>query len=323
VRDEVVDFITTLSNKTELPVRRLLGWAGIAPAKFYRWRERYGRANEHNGQVPRDHWLLEWEQQAILAYHAKHPLDGYRRLTFMMNDDDLVAASPSSVYRVLRRAGVLDRYPNKPTKKGTGFHQPEAPHEHWHIDVTYINIAGTFYYLAALLDGYSRYLVHWELRESMTEKDIETILQRARERFPHARPRIVSDNGPQFIARDFRTFIRICGMTHVRTSPYYPQSNGKFERFNRTLKTTTIRRKTPATIEEARRLVGEFVEHYNNERLHSAIGYVTPADKMSGRENDIWAARDRRLEAARERRATARQQARACEPSPLTSTALH
>jgi hypothetical protein len=112
-------------------------------------------------------------------------------------------------------------------------------------------------------------------------------------------------------------------MTHVRTSPYYPQSNGKFERVNRTLKTTTIRRKTPATIEEARRLVGEFVEHYNNERLHSAIGYVTPADKMNGRENDIWAARERRLEAARERRATARQQARACEPSPLTSTALH
>lgn len=319
----MVDFITTLSNKTELPVRHLLGWAGIAPAKFYRWRERYGKANEHNGQVPRDHWLLEWEQQAILDYHAKHPLDGYRRLTFMMNDDDLVAASPSSVYRVLRRAGVLDRYPNKPTKKGTGFHQPTAPHEHWHIDVTYINIAGTFYYLAALLDGYSRYLVHWELRESMTEQDIETILQRARERFPHARPRIVSDNGPQFIARDFRTFIRICGMTHVRTSPYYPQSNGKFERFNRTLKTTTIRRKTPATIEEARRLVGEFVEHYNNERLHSAIGYITPADKMNGRENDIWAARDRRLEAARERRAAARQQARACEPSPLTSSALH
>jgi len=319
----VVDFITTISNKTELPVRHLLGWAGIAPAKFYRWRERYGKANEHNGQVPRDHWLLEWEQQAILDYHAKHPLDGYRRLTFMMNDDDLVAASPSSVYRVLRRAGVLDRYPNKPTKKGTGFHQPKAPHEHWHIDVTYINIAGTFYYLAALLDGYSRYLVHWELRESMTEKDIETILQRARERFPHARPRIISDNGPQFIARDFRTFIRICGMTHVRTSPYYPQSNGKFERFNRTLKTTTIRRRTPATIEEARRLVGEFVEHYNNERLHSAIGYVTPADKMNGREHGIWTARDRRLEAARERRAEARQQARACAPiTRLTSTAL-
>jgi transposase InsO family protein len=113
----------------------------------------------------------------------------------MMNDDDLVAASPSSVYRVLRRAGVLDRYPNKPTKKGTGFHQPEAPHEHWHIEVTYISIAGTFYYLAALLDGYSRYLVHWELRESMTEKDIETILQRARERFPHARPRIAPSSG--------------------------------------------------------------------------------------------------------------------------------
>jgi len=82
----------------------------------------------------------------------------------------------------------------------------------------------------------SRYIVHWEIRESMTEAEIETIIQRARERHPDARPRIISDNGPQFIAKDFKEFIRICGMTHVRTSPYYPQSNGKIERWHKTLK---------------------------------------------------------------------------------------
>ncbi len=160
------------------------------------------------------------EGQAILGFHEQHPLEGYRRLTFMMLDADVVAASPSSVYRVLKAAGVLERHNVKPSKKGTGFAQPSGPHEHWHVDVSYINIAGTFYFLCSILDGYSRYIVHWEIRETMLEAEVETIIQRAREKFPGAKPRIISDNGPQFIAKDFQEFIRRCGMTHLRTSPY-------------------------------------------------------------------------------------------------------
>jgi putative transposase len=148
-----------------------------------------------------------------------HPTEGYRRLAFMMLDADVVAVSPSSVYRVLRDAGLIEARPGKPSLKGKGFQQPLRAHEHWHVDVSYLNIAGTFFYLCSLLDGYSRFIVHWEIRESMTEADVETILQRARERFPGERPRIISDNGPQFIAKDFKEFIQICGMTHVRTSP--------------------------------------------------------------------------------------------------------
>jgi len=100
----------------------------------------------------------------------------------------------------------------------------------------YINISGTFYYLCSILDGCSRYIVNWDLRESMTEAEIEIILERAKELHPEARPRIISDNGPQFIAKDFKEFIRVSGMTHVRTSPYYPQSNGKIERWHKSLK---------------------------------------------------------------------------------------
>ena len=159
----------------------------------------------------------------------------------MMLDDDVVAVSPSTVYRVLAGAGRLDRWNRRPSKKGTGFVQPLLPHEHWHIDVSYLNIAGTFYYLCSVLDGCSRSIVHWEIRETMTEADVECILQRARERYPQARPRIISDNGPQFIAKDFKEFIRIAGMTHVRTSPYYPQSNGKIERWHKTLKSQALR----------------------------------------------------------------------------------
>lgn len=293
-----------------MPAKSFISWLGVAAGKYYSWRQRYGEANEHNGKVPRDHWLEDWEKRAIIEYHARFPLEGYRRLTFMMLDDDIAAASPSSVYRVLHAAGLLDRWNPKPSRKGTGFAQPSAPHDHWHIDIAYLNLSGTFYYLCSILDGFSRSVVHWEIRESMREEDVEIIVQRARERYPDARPRIISDNGPQFIARDFKEFIRISGMTHVRTAPYYPQSNGKIERWHKTLKQTTIRPKAPSTLEDARRIVAEFVEHYNTVRLHSAIGYVTPADKLAGHEDEIWQERDRKLEAARELRRLRRQKAR-------------
>ncbi|MGE0760629.1 MAG: IS3 family transposase [Pirellulaceae bacterium] len=309
-RDEIVDYIGKWTGRTEIPAKRLLGWLELGTSKFHDWKKRYGKIEEHNGKIPRDFWLEDWERQAILDFHDRHPLEGYRRLTFMMLDDDVVAVSPASVYRVLKAAGRLDRKWQKPSQKGTGFVQPLQPHEHWHVDISYINVQGTFYYLTSLLDGASRFLVHWELRESMTERDVETIVQRALEKHPGQKPRIISDNGPQFIARDFREFIRIVGITHVRTSPYYPQSNGKLERWHGSLKRECIRPTCPASLEEAKSRVALFVEHYNHVRLHSAIGYITPADKLNGLEDVIFAERDRKLEAARTRRQQARQAAK-------------
>ena len=257
--------------------------------------------------IPRDFWLEDWEKQAIIAFHLKNPLEGYRRLAFMMLDADIVAVSPASVWRVLNRAGLLRKWNGKPSKKGTGFEQQPQAHQHWHIDVSYLNVCATFYYLCSVLDGYSRFLVHWDLRESMTEADIEIVLERAKEQYPGVKPRIISDNGPQFIAKDFKEFIRISGMTHVRTSPYYPQSNGKIERWHKSLKGECIRPGTPLSLEDARRLVQGYVEHYNNVRLNSAIGYITPKDMLAGRQQEIHRERDRKLEAAREQRKNRRQ----------------
>lgn len=301
-RDSIVDFVRYWSDLAEITTQRFISWIGISTSKFYEWKRRYGMTNEHNCWIPRDFWLQEWEKQAIIDFHLLHPNEGYRRLTFMMLDADVVAVSPSSSYRVLKAAGCLQKWNRKPSKKGTGFNQPAKSHKHWHVDVCYINICGTFYYLCAVLDGYSRFVVHCEIRKSMTEADIETIIQRAREKFPDAFPRIISDNGPQFIAKDFKAFIRICGMTHVRTSPYYPQSNGKIERWNQSLKRECIRPKTPLSLEDAKRIVHDFVDHYNNVRLHSAIGYITPFDKLRGLEQIIFAERDRKLNEAREQR---------------------
>jgi len=175
--------------------------------------------------------------------------------------------------------------------------------------VSYINIGGTLYYLCSILDGCSRYIVNSDLRESMTEADIEIILERAKELYPEARPRIISDNGPQFIAKDFKEFIRVSGMTHVRTSPYYPQSNGKIERWHKSLKGECIRPGTPLSLDDARRLVEGYVDHYNNVRLNSAVGYVTPKDMLAGRQQEIHDERDRKLEEARKRRQVRRQNA--------------
>jgi len=309
-RDAVVDFVRVWSDKTELPAKRFIGWLGVGK-KFFAWKDRYGKANEHNALVPRDFWLEDWERRAILDFHEKNPLEGYRRLTFMMLDQDVVAVSPATVYRVLKKAGRLDRWNRSPSKKGKGFVQPLKPHAHWHVDISYINVAGTFFYLCSLLDGYSRVIVHWDLRAAMTELDVECIVQRARETYPEARPRIISDNGPQFIARDFKEFIRLTGMTHVRTSRNYPQSNGKLERWHKTLKSDAIRVKALGNEQEARRVIGAFVEHYNGARLHSALSYIAPNDFLAGREKQIWARRDEKLEAARELRRQRRREAAA------------
>ncbi len=290
-------------------MERFITWIDLPRSKFFNWRQRYGRVNEHNAWVPRDHWLEEWEVRAILGYWEQHPDVGYRRLTYMMLDANVVAASASSVYRILSKAGLLDRWNRKPSKKGTGFIQPIRPHEHWHIDIAHLNLGGTFYYLCVVIDGYSRYVVGWDIRSQMTEADVELIVQRALEQFPGVTPRIVSDNGPQFISKDFKAFIRETQMTHVRTSPYYPQSNGKAEGYIKTYK-GALRFHNPVTVEEALAATEKVIKHYNEERLHSAIGYITPKDKLAGREQEIFAARDRKLEEARARRAEARARQR-------------
>jgi transposase InsO family protein len=285
-----------------LPAERLVTWLGIRANKFYSWKNRFGKVNGHNAWIPREHWLTQAEKQAILDFERQFPLEGYRRLSWMMLDADVAAASPSSVYRVLKDAGSILPFNGQPSKKGTGFVQPLRPNQHWHTDVSYINIAGSFYYLCSVLDGYSRAIIHWDVRESMTEGEIELILQKAKEQFPNAAPRVITDNGPQFVANDFKQFIRLAGMTHVRTSPFYPQSNGKIERWHKSLKRECIRPQTPLNLEDAKRITGRYVCHYNTVRLHSAIGYVAPADKLAGRDQAIFRQRVAKLAAAREQR---------------------
>lgn len=218
----------------------------------------------------------------------------------MMIDENIAAVSPASNYRILSNAGLLNKW-NKvsSSKKGSGFDQPEKPHQHWHIDIKYVNYKGTFLFLISIIDGYSRYIVHHELRCNMQESDVEITLQKALEKFPGYKPRIISDNGTQFISRDFRDYLALVELKHIRTSVAYPQSNGKIERFHRTVNEEHLSKTYMIDIDDARKQLNNYIDHYNNRRLHSALFYLTPSDFLNNRIDQKIKERESKLNTAR------------------------
>ena len=309
IRDEIVNYVEKMSQRSHLTRRDLIRLIGIAPSRYYEWVRRLGLYNRHNGKIPKSHWILPEERNAIINYCRKQLEEGYRRLSYMMLDEDVAAVSPSTTYRVLKEAKLLNRWSRSKSSKKSGFKQPQKVHEHWHVDISYVNILGSIFFLITVLDGASRYVVGYDLRTHMSEYDVELVIQRAKEKFPDARPRIISDNGPQFISKDFKEFIRLSGFTHVRTSPYYPQSNGKLERFHGTIKSEEIRRNSYLSIEDARRHIAAYVHYYNTQRLNSAIYYLTPEDVLMGRTEERLNVRQQKLDDARKRRVQAQSQA--------------
>lgn len=152
IRDSIVTYVRAMSEKSGITVARLVGWIGIGMSKYHTWVHRFGSVNIHNGKLVREHWLLAWEYMRILTYRRAHLEEGYRRLTYMMLDENIVAVSPSTTYRVLKGAGLLNRWNTKKnTTKGRGFQQPTRIHEHWHTDIKYVNFRGTFLFLITMI----------------------------------------------------------------------------------------------------------------------------------------------------------------------------
>jgi len=277
----------------------LLGLIGLSRRKFYDWKTAYGREWKAGFNLPKGHWVQEWEKQAVIEFYTKHEQDGYRRCAYMMMDEGIVYIAPSTVYYILKSHGVMRSRTVSKSRKGTGFEQPLHAHEHWHSDITNVTVGDTVYFLISIIDGYSRTVIEWDLRESMKAQDVGIVFQRAKERYPDVAPRCISDNGKQYKCKEFKAFVTNSGYSHVTTSPYYPQSNGKQERFHGTLKSECVRVKCPLTKDDADKVIGEYIDYYNNERLHSSIGYVTPHDKLNGREKLVWAHRDNKLKERR------------------------
>ncbi len=157
----MVDSVGHWRSRTGLPTKMFLKRLGIRREHFHQWKHRYGEKNEHNGLIPKEHQISDAECERIIGFYKQNSLEGYRRLSYLMIDSDAAYVAPSTTYRVLLKAGLIRRKQRKISKKGNGFVHPLAPHEHWHVDITYIGkIQGIFYYLIPFFDGYSRFIVY-------------------------------------------------------------------------------------------------------------------------------------------------------------------
>lgn len=304
IKEDLILFVDKVTGKTNYSCKSLLGIININSGKYYSWKGKENLENSHNKLLPKGNWALPEERDAVISYAKKHPGNGYRRLTYMMIDEDIAALSPSTVYRILKKEGLLNKWNNTKatSSKGHGFTQPTVPHQHWHIDIKYVNFKGSFLFLISIIDGYSRYIVHHELRKNMEEYDVELTLQKALELFPGYKPRVISDNGSQFISKDFAQFIKATGLAHIRTSVAYPQSNGKLERFNRTVSEELIKKSSLINLDDAKQQFIKYICHYNTVRLHSSLFYLTPEDFLLNRINRKLEIRQNKLDVAKQRR---------------------
>jgi len=285
----------------------MLKFISLPISKYYDWKNRNNKENQHHVNIPKAHWLLPWESDAIIEYRSKHMEEGYRRLCFMMLDENVVAVSPASVYRVLLKAGLLLIKWRHQKAKGSGFNQPTQPHQHWHLDISYINFKGTFVYLVALIDGYSRFVVHYKIKLSVEALDIEILLERAKEKFSGVTPDLITDNGPQFVAKELKLYLQFVGITHRKTRFFYPQSNGKIERFYQTCKNESIRKNSFLNLDDLKQQLETFINYYNYQRLHSSIGYITPWNMLQGNQQQILSERREKLMLASENRVNQRR----------------
>jgi transposase InsO family protein len=293
--------------RTGWPLGRILRQLGLAKSRYHAWARRADAETlDDLIRPPRSPWaVLPQEVEAVIGYALAHPQDGYRRLAWMMVDEDVAYLSPATVYRVLKNADLLYRW-KRTRSAGERPAEPTRPQERWHTDLMYLRVGDVWYFLVTVLDAYSRYVVHWDLLTSMTAADVRVVLQDALTK-TGAHPEVVSDNGSQFTARDFKELVRDFALEHIRIRTYHPESNGRLERFHRSTREALASAELK-NLSTARGIIGRWVTHYNERRLHAALQYLPPAEYYAGDPAARLAERERKLAAARTRRRALNQQ---------------
>lgn len=290
--------IKRLHGLTGIGVLRLAGFAGVSKRTWREWQDRRERETRHNGHIPREHWLTPEENMAIETYCTDRMELGYRVLCWQMVDKNIAFVSPATVYNVLKRAGLMKKWAELREEAKKGFDQPRFVHEQWHTDFSYVKICGVFYYFVSVMDGYSRKILSWGLFESMSRLYAEIVLMKAKELYPHANARLITDNGSQFISKDFRELVSLLEMEQTFTGTAHPQSNGKLERFHRTFKSEHVRQSAYFGGQDAIKRMGKWIRYYNEERLHSTLCYLPPDDVFCGRMGMRLAERREKLHTA-------------------------
>ena len=290
--------ITRLHNLTGIAIFVLALYAGVSRRTYREWKSRKEQENKHNGYIPRDHWTTPLEEKEIITYCSERMDLGYRTLCWQMVDANIAFVSPGTVYNMLKRCGLSKKWAEIGEDAKKGFEQPKSVHEQWHTDISYVKVCGNFYYFISVMDGYSRKILAWGLFQSMEGINAEVVLTRAKELYPDTKPRIITDNGSQFISKDFRELVFLLEIEHTLTSPGHPQSNGKLERFHRTFKCEHIRKSAFMGLEDAKERIGNWIKYYNERRLHAALCYLPPEDIFQGLKNNRLAERKDKMHTA-------------------------
>lgn len=301
VKAELLALVATTRERTGWTVRRILHHLGLSRARYRDWVKR-SRTDALADRRPVAHLrdgILAEEKAAVIEYALAHPKEGYRRLAWQMIDADVAYLSETSVYRVLNDRDLLYRW-KRSTSSGTCPAKPVRPHERWHTDLMYLRIADSWYFLVTVLDAYSRYVVHWDLLATMSASDVRLVIQEALER-TGATPSVVTDNGSQFTAAEFKDLVRRFALEHIRIRTYHPESNGLLERFHRSTR-DELSDVTLENLSQARVIIARWVEHYNEERLHAGLGYLPPAEFYRGNPQARIEERQNKLEKARQER---------------------
>ena len=286
------------------PLSRILSGLGITRSVYYDWREKQqvGRLADRVVVPKSPLTVLPEEVKAAVEYAKIHPREGYRRLAWMMVDDDIVYLKPTTVYRILDKHDLLYRW--KRPEPGLARKVPVAtyPDEVWHVDLMYLWVKGRWYFLVTVLDSYSRYVVHWELALSMLASEVADIIAAALEKVPGKRPRIVRDNGSQFVSKEWREVIKHFEIEEIPIRVRHPESNGRIERYHRSVREEAFGDEEKEDYYQARDLLDQWVKYYDNERLHSALNYLRPVDYYRGNPEALMADRKDRLAKAAARR---------------------
>jgi transposase InsO family protein len=298
--------IIRLVEQSSLSVRRTLGQLGIPRSTFYCWYDRY-RARDADGledrtPAPRRVWnkIPAEVTQAVLELALKEPELSPRELAVSFVDRQRYFVSEASVYRLLKAHDLITSPAFILMKAADSFAQPTtAPNQLWQTDFTYLRVIGWgWFYLSTVLDDFSRYILAWNLCTTMTATDVSDTLAMAlrnsgleRVRVRH-RPRLLSDNGPSYVSAQLGSWLAEHGMTHTRGKPYHPMTQGKIERYHRSMKNQILLENyyLPGQLEQR---LAEFVDYYNLQRYHESLNNLTPADVYFGRGQTILTRREK------------------------------
>lgn len=285
---------------------RTLAALSVPRSVYYAWKRR-DILEDRTGKPCQVYEVLPEERTAICAFALQYPKIGYRKLTWMMVDAGVACVGESTVYRVLSEADLLSRWKRSSQSSGEYNFRPTGPNQQWHTDVMYVWVAARFYFLLSFIDAYSRYIVHHRLLMSLDGKSVAVELQAALEAVQEATPRVIHDHGGEFVNRDVAAVIKAHNLIEIKTKPRHPESNGIVERFNGTVRAESDD-DYGANYLEAEAIIKDLVTHYNEERLHATLGYMTPATWHQGQPDAVRTERTRRLAAARMHRKMTNQQ---------------